>query len=295
MANGLGGNMFAGFGVKQQGLSNAIGQGINLYAQQAQKQQELERAEQKQVRALAYLTKASELAGSDPAQSEKAFLMAMKEEPEFVTSILQARKMQAEASTAGGAKPMTEYQRESLRLRELEADLKQEDNSLRREKLEQDIALQKAKVEKTQQEVATEAEDREVAKEQASAEIDSTINLIDRMIEHPGREMATGSTSVAASIPGTRARGFRAMLDTLKGRQFLDAVQNMKGLGQLSNAEGEKLAAAAASLDLGMPEDEFLAELERIKSTFQRAKNTKPGTYNSESNRSQNTVSWDDM
>lgn len=93
MANGLGGNMFAGFGAKQQGLSNAIGQGINLYAQQAQKQKEQEQAEQRQVRALAYLTKASELAGSDPAQSEQAFLLAMKEEPEFVTQILDARNL----------------------------------------------------------------------------------------------------------------------------------------------------------------------------------------------------------
>lgn len=302
----MAGNMFSGFIQAGQNRSDAIGQGIGALAQGYQNKKAAEANAQKQQQAMQLLDQASQLSDTDPQASQQAFMQAIQIAPDFVSQVTGMMKQRREAMTAGQPKQMTPYQAESLRLREMEAALKAEDNSLRREKLKQDIELQKAKVEKTQQEITQEQADIDESNSQAVMEMKDTISLLDRMIDHPGRESATGASSIMAKIPGSQARGFAAILETLKGRQFLDAVQNMRGLGQLSNAEGEKLAAAAASLDLGMPENEFLAELKRIKSSFEKALKTKPGTYGndkseigagsqSQKQQSETVISWDSM
>ena len=54
------------------------------------------------------------------------------------------------------------------------------------------------------------------------------------------------------NIPGTDNKDFRGKLESLKSQIFLPAVQQVKGMGALSNAEGEKLTAAVESLDADM-------------------------------------------
>lgn len=272
MTNGLGGNMFSGFLAKPMGLSNAIGQGIGAWGQAQQQKQE----RHAELQAADLLQQSLKTAQSDPEGSQAAFIQAMQMAPDFVNNVLGGLKKQQ----AGQAKPMSEYQRESLDLRRQQQELdrlkmeqSKETNELRREQIQAQIN----KIESDVESKKTEATQKE---EQAADQVDETINLLDRMIKHPGRESATGFSSLFSGIPGTEGRGFRALLDTLKGQQFLNEVQALKGMGQLSNAEGDKLAAAAASLDISMPEDEFLAELQRIKTGLETARKTKKGTYN---------------
>jgi len=105
---------------------------------------------------------------------------------------------------------------------------------------------------------------------------DRAIGSIDQLKKHPGFSAMVGSSFDPASyfqvngftgkpFSGTRAAGFKARLDTLKAQVFLPMVQSMKGMGALSNAEGEKLTAAIGALDTAMPEDEFTASLDQIK------------------------------
>lgn len=84
------------------------------------------------------------------------------------------------------------------------------------------------------------------------------------LLNHPGRAAATGATSFLSVIPGTDARGFSAQLETFKTQAFLPAVQQLRGLGALSNAEGQKLEAAIGALDPAMPEAEFEKSLKTI-------------------------------
>ena len=50
-------------------------------------------------------------------------------------------------------------------------------------------------------------------------------------------------------MPGTDAKDFQVQLENLKSQVFLPTVKALQGMGALSNAEGEKIAAAVANLD----------------------------------------------
>ena len=49
---------------------------------------------------------------------------------------------------------------------------------------------------------------------------------------------------------GTDRKDLEGLVDTLKSQQFMTGIKQMQGLGALSNAEGEKIASAVASLNL---------------------------------------------
>ncbi len=101
---------------------------------------------------------------------------------------------------------------------------------------------------------------------------DRAIDTAGRLKEHPGFNAAIGMPSInpldgnlaGFVVPGSRAADFRAELDALKAQVFLPMVQSMKGMGALSNAEGQKLSDAIGALDPRMSEEGFSASLERI-------------------------------
>lgn len=110
---------------------------------------------------------------------------------------------------------------------------------------------------------------------------DRAINSIDSIKKHPGMRAAIGSGFDPAAfgsynpftaagragkpMAGTAAAGFIARLGALKAQVFLPMVQSMKGMGALSNAEGEKLTAAIGAMDDSMPEDDFLKSVDEVK------------------------------
>jgi hypothetical protein len=72
------------------------------------------------------------------------------------------------------------------------------------------------------------------------------------------------------SLPGSPAADFSARLATVKAKIFLPAVQALRGMGALSNAEGAKLEAAAGALDPNMSEEEFKASVEQMMADYGR-------------------------
>lgn len=96
------------------------------------------------------------------------------------------------------------------------------------------------------------------------------IETADRLKKHPGFNTAVGMKGLTGGllggwvVPGTDAADFKAELDAMKAQVFLPMVQSMKGMGALSNAEGEKLTASIGALDPKMSEAGFTASLNRI-------------------------------
>ena len=107
---------------------------------------------------------------------------------------------------------------------------------------------------------------------------DRAIESGNRLLKHPGFSTAVGAKGITGGllggwvIPGTDAADFKAELDAMKAQVFLPMVQSMKGMGALSNAEGEKLTAAIGALDPKMSEDGFRASLNRIIQDLQTYK-----------------------
>lgn len=101
---------------------------------------------------------------------------------------------------------------------------------------------------------------------------DRAIGTAQRLKKHPGFYAAVGMPSInpldgnlaGFVVPGSRAADFRAELDALKAQVFLPMVQSMKGMGALSNSEGQKLTDAIGALDPRMSEEGFSASLDRV-------------------------------
>lgn len=107
-----------------------------------------------------------------------------------------------------------------------------------------------------------------------------TIAQVDRLRTHPGK--ATGLTAAmrpTQMIPGTDAYDFNQQIEVLKSQNFLASVQQMRGLGALSNAEGQKIQDAIAKINPKMSEKEFNNSLDEINSAMQAAQNRAKAIY----------------
>ncbi len=118
-------------------------------------------------------------------------------------------------------------------------------------------------------------QDKAAYSQSAIDAFDRAIRSANTLLKHPGLSAAVGSGFDPASwgsfnpvtgktLAGTPAANFKARLDAMKAQVFLPMVQSMKGMGALSNAEGDKLTASIGALDTNMSEDEFKASVNEI-------------------------------
>ena len=114
---------------------------------------------------------------------------------------------------------------------------------------------------------------------EAVAQADDTIALIDKLIAHPGRKAATGTTAIFPTTPGSRAADFEADFNRLKGSAFLEAVQKLKGSGQISNTEGEAATASVLGIEIGQSEEGFVESLKSLRARINEAKKRRSGTF----------------
>jgi hypothetical protein len=99
------------------------------------------------------------------------------------------------------------------------------------------------------------------------------INTMQDLYTHPGRESGTGFSSVFSGLPGTDAKGFAEKLKTFKAQTFLSMSDALRGMGSLTELEGQQLAASVGALDAGMKESEFIKELKDIEQfVYEKAK-----------------------
>lgn len=87
-----------------------------------------------------------------------------------------------------------------------------------------------------------------------------TLQNIDAVISHPGREAATGGSAFMSYLPASQARDFANRVEQLGGTAFLEAYKELKGGGAISEAEGKKAEAAVARL-----KDRFISEGDYLK------------------------------
>lgn len=114
------------------------------------------------------------------------------------------------------------------------------------------------------------AQGREQGKIQAKAQADlpntimqgeQTIKLVDDLLNHPGFNVSVGKSApigkLQSLVPGTNAASFDIALNQLKGKQFLEAFESLKGGGQITQIEGEKATQAMSRMEKANTEEEF--------------------------------------
>jgi hypothetical protein len=93
------------------------------------------------------------------------------------------------------------------------------------------------------------------------AAADTALDVLDQIEKHPYLDRGVGGTSVFNAIPGTGGKDFQSLVDQAKGGAFLQAIQQMRGLGTLSNAEGQAATQAVTSMDTATSKEQFLSAL----------------------------------
>ena len=115
--------------------------------------------------------------------------------------------------------------------------------------------------------------------------IDLSLNTVNAIFKHPGLEalgfneplmpgfggVGTTTGKMAGFLPGTDRKDLQGLVDTLQAQQFLTGVQNLVGMGALSDAEGKKIGSAVASLDLDQSPKAFKNALGVVKATLEKA------------------------
>jgi hypothetical protein len=95
---------------------------------------------------------------------------------------------------------------------------------------------------------------------------DQALNILDQIETSPYLERGTGLLSLGNMIPGTGGYDFQNIVDQAKNGAFLQAVQQMRGLGALSNAEGSAATAAITRMDTATSKEAFLKALNDYRS-----------------------------
>jgi hypothetical protein len=99
---------------------------------------------------------------------------------------------------------------------------------------------------------------------------ETALDLIEQIKTHPELPNATGFTSFANAIPGTSRYGFQNLVEQAKSGAFLTAIQEMRGLGSLSNAEGQTATAAVTRMNTALSKDDFLRAVADYEAIIRR-------------------------
>lgn len=100
-----------------------------------------------------------------------------------------------------------------------------------------------------------------------------TLNRIDELITHPGMRGAVGAPSpgkAMAFVPGTEQSNFMSLLNSIKGRQFLEAFESLKGGGQITEVEGQKATQAISDMGTAQSEEAFVRSANQFRNIVQK-------------------------
>jgi nitrous oxide reductase accessory protein NosL len=120
-------------------------------------------------------------------------------------------------------------------------------------------------------EIGTQRGEAQMALPGALQKAEQAINIIDQLIEHPGRETATGLSGMVDPrnyLPGTEATDFHVMKRQLQGKAFLEAFESLKGGGVITEVEGMKATEALARLDTAQSDEAYEAALREFRSVI---------------------------
>jgi len=90
--------------------------------------------------------------------------------------------------------------------------------------------------------------------------------ILDKAKNHPGREAATGFSSILnpMALPGSERKDFLVVADQLRGKNFMEAYQGLKGGGQITEVEGKKAEEAQSRLNEAQSESEYLKAIDEM-------------------------------
>lgn len=170
-------------------------------------------------------------------------------------------------------------QRETNRIAAMNAAYNREGNELKRQELKLKIGdAVRERDEKVRGKIAD--------VESAAGNIDNMLNTIARIEKNPSLNSVVGSLEGKSLYPnaalgtvspfgdGDERSDAIALIETLGSQAFLAQIPNIKGMGALSNAEGEKLQSAFQNLSRTQSEAQFRATLKEATRLLNKGRET---------------------
>lgn len=153
----------------------------------------------------------------------------------------------------------------------LENELKKSNSEAKTKAVQQRIDDNNKKSEKIKQDRISDAQS-------SLLQAQDTVDLINRITSSEGFSSAVGTKGASSffglldkPIAGTQAADTTALIDNLESKNFLNAIQQMKGLGALSDAEGKKLSSAIQNLSRDQSEKQLKSNLNEVVDLTSRA------------------------
>lgn len=145
--------------------------------------------------------------------------------------------------------------REANRIAAMNAATSRETNALKR----QELAL---KVQEAQQKLDEKVREKASTAQAGATSIDNMLNTIERIKTNPNLNDVLGGIEGRMPAVADDSVDAIALIETLGSQAFLAQIPNIKGMGALSNAEGEKLQAALQNISRTQSEKQFRANLD---------------------------------
>lgn len=165
------------------------------------------------------------------------------------------------------------FQRESNRIAAMNAAASREGNSLKRQELQ--LKVQDA-ISKRDEGIRAKVAEVEAGR----FNIDNMLNTADRILANPELDSVLGT--VQGRLPvvlSDKAQDAVALIDTLGSQAFLSQIPNVKGMGALSNTEGEKLQNAFQNLGRVQSEAQFKTNLKEAQRLLLKARKNMADRY----------------
>ncbi|PHM26535.1 phage DNA ejection protein [Xenorhabdus ehlersii] len=160
----------------------------------------------------------------------------------------------------------------------IDRQLKTETNQIKRD----DLLLKQQEFKRKGEQAKTDKYDTYLSQINA---IDQTIGTANRILDSPGFNGYFGININPFGnryLPGTDAANTEALVDTLKSQTFLANVQLMKGLGALSNAEGQRVTDAIGKLSPSISEKAAKETIKTIISVTNKGKQRLDNKFSTE-------------
>ena len=156
--------------------------------------------------------------------------------------------------------------KDASRLRAMEVALSRESNDLKRQELQ-------TKIDEANQKVTDKMREKVASAESGAATIDNMLSTIERVAANPSLNDVLGSIEGRLpSVISDEGADAIALIDTLGSQAFLAQIPAIKGMGQLSDAEGKKLQSALTNLSRTQSESQFKANLKETTRLLNKAR-----------------------
>lgn len=158
--------------------------------------------------------------------------------------------------------------KENNRIAALNAATAREGNSLRRQELQ-------AKLDEAKEARETKIRERVVDAENAASSMDNMVNTVDRILGMAVDKESGKPTSLVRAATGPidsrtptiqrDVADLESLVETVGAQAFLAQIPNIKGMGALSNTEGEKLQAALQNFSLRQSPEQMISNLKEAQ------------------------------